>query len=103
VYHLLIRKGTVSSSLEFDDWISHAKIWSIIADKCVLHNMFSLSLDLYAQAILKDTSVFRVSTYWYAYAKSCYKCGRLFDAQLAIKVCTCMRVCKILIVYVTLF
>lgn len=84
VYTHLVIEQVIPSTIEYDDWISDANTWRVLADKCVLHNLYSLAADLYAQGIMKDANAFRKSKLWFAFAKACFKCGRLSDAQLGI-------------------
>lgn len=84
VHAHLIREGYLEESITYDDWISDAKTWLAIADKCAMHHMYSLATDFYSLAILKDPDAFRKPMLWFRFAKSCYRCGRISDAQLGL-------------------
>lgn len=86
VHAHLAMEGHISSQVDYDDWISDGKTWLNLADKCSLHHMFSLAADFYALAITRDFDAFRKPMLWYRFAKSCRMCGRIADAQLAVKV-----------------
>ena len=79
-------RGAVTPDLTYDDWISDFKTWRDIADKCALHGLFSLAADLYGQGLVRDRSAFVKASLWFRFAKSCFRCGRTSDAQLAVKV-----------------
>lgn len=82
----MVLEGYIPESLEYDDWINSAATWRNLADKCVLHEAFPLAADLYAQGIKRDFVAFNRAKLWFAFAKSCFKCGRNSDAILSLKV-----------------
>jgi hypothetical protein len=82
----MIMEGHIDEDCEYDDWISDSATWLNLADKCAMHEMYPLACDFYATGISKDNDAFRKPMLWYRYAKSCRRCGRLDDAQLAVKV-----------------
>ncbi len=57
-----------------------------MADKCVLHRMFTLAADFYGLGIVKDPDAYKKPMLWYRFAKCCNRCGRFSDAQLAVQV-----------------
>ncbi len=85
VYEHLIIDGLLDASVSYDDWINDANTWRDIADKCLIIGLYSLATDLYAQAILRDSNAFKKPKFWFGFAKTCKRCGRTSDAQLAVK------------------
>lgn len=73
-------------STTYESWISNFNTWRNIADKCAIHGLFSLAADLYGQGLVRDRNAFLKSSLWFRFAKSCFRCGRTSDAQLAVKV-----------------
>lgn len=47
--------------------------------------MYSLATDLYGVGIARDQEAFKKPMLWFRFAKACARCGRVADAQLAIK------------------
>ncbi|RYH12738.1 hypothetical protein EON65_37430 [archaeon] len=84
----MILEGLLSDKVEYEDWICNAKTWLNLADKCAYHEMFPLAADFYGLAIMQDAEAYARPVLWYRFAKSCYKCFRIADAQLAVQVCT---------------
>jgi len=85
VHQHLVQEGHLDDdSTVYDEWISKCHTWLQIGDKCALHHIYSLASDFYSLSILKDPNAFEKPSLWYRYAKSCYRCGKLSDAQLAI-------------------
>lgn len=78
----------LDESVSYDDWANSCGTWFGLADKCSLHHMFSLATDFYGSGIMKDAVAFQKPMVWFRFAKSCHRCGRLADAQLAMKVCS---------------
>lgn len=74
------------TSLTYQEWISSFETWRDIGDKCAMHGLFSLAADLYGQGLVRDKRAFLKSSLWFKFAKSCFRCGRTSDAQLAVKV-----------------
>ena len=97
VYEHVVLEGELSADTSYDDWVSNSITWRTLGDKCMLHKQYSLATDLYGQGIVRDRNSFRKSKLWYAFAKSCNRCGRTSDAQLSIKVRTIC--CHILVHY----
>ena len=89
----LILDGVIEDDVEYDDWISDADTWMKLGDKCAMHQMFALATDLYGLAMMKDMDAFRKPMLWFRFAKSCHRCGRTSDAQLAVKVRSSLGVC----------
>jgi tetratricopeptide (TPR) repeat protein/ribosomal protein S18 len=85
VYSHMIYEGLISEDVEYDDWISSSKTWFQLADKCAFHQMYSLATDFYGLGITRDPDAFKKPMLWYRFAKSCRRCGRVADTQLAIK------------------
>jgi hypothetical protein len=83
----LALEGHITGDIDYEDWIADGHTWLALADKCAYHQMFSLAADFYALAITRDPETFKRPMLWFRFGKACYKCGRLSDAQLAIKVC----------------
>ena len=82
----MITEGILDEESDYEDWMSDSTTWLNLADKCALHEMYSLASDFYATGISKDNDAFHKPMLWYRYAKSCRRCGRFNDAQLAVKV-----------------
>jgi hypothetical protein len=78
--------GKEERELTYQDWISSYQTWRDIGDKCAMHGLFSLAADLYGQGLVRDRRAFLRSSLWFKFAKSCFRCGRTSDAQLAVKV-----------------
>ena len=74
------------ADLTYQDWISSSETWHTIGDKCAMHGLFSLAADFYGQGLVRDRRAFSKSSLWFKFAKSCFRCGRTSDAQLAAKV-----------------
>eukprot|EP01034_Spumella_vulgaris_P024925 gene24925-31321_t len=85
VFDNLKLEGQVDEEAEYEDWISKSETWLELGDKCAIHQLFSLATDFYARSILKDVDAFKKPMLWYKFAKSCYRCGRTSDAQLAVR------------------
>jgi tetratricopeptide (TPR) repeat protein len=81
--HMLLEGLT--ETIDYDDWISDSKTWLQLADKCAFHQMYSLATDFYGLGITRDPDAYKKPMLWYRFAKSCRRCGRVADAQLAIK------------------
>lgn len=79
-------EGILDEESDYDEWISNGKTWLEIGDKCAMHHLYSLATEMYGLGIMKDPDAFRKPMLWYRFAKSCQRCGRTSDAQLAIKV-----------------
>jgi hypothetical protein len=47
--------------------------------------MYSLVTDLYGLGIARDPEAFKKPMLWFRFSKACARCGRVADAQLAIK------------------
>jgi dienelactone hydrolase len=75
-----------AADVTYQDWISSYETWRDIGDKCAMHGLFSLAADLYGQGLVRDRRAFLRSSLWFKFAKSCFRCGRTSDAQLAVKV-----------------
>lgn len=86
VHAHLVLEGVIPEDVDCDEWISDSKTWISLADKCAQHEMYSLATDFYGLAITRDAEAFKKPMLWYRFAKSCLRCGRVSDAQLAIKV-----------------
>ena len=82
----MVSEKSRSSSLSYQEWISSFETWRDIGDKCAMHGLFSLAADLYGQGLVRDKRAFLKSSLWFKFAKSCFRCGRTSDAQLAVKV-----------------
>jgi RNA polymerase subunit RPABC4/transcription elongation factor Spt4 len=82
----MILEGHIPEDTDYDDWISDSKTWLQLADKCAYHQMYSLATDFYGLGITRDPDAYKKPMLWYRFAKSCKRCGRVADAQLAIKV-----------------
>lgn len=82
----MILEGQLEEDNDYDDWISDSKTWFTLADKCAYHQMYSLATDFYGLGITRDPDAYRKPMLWYRFAKACNRCGRVSDAQLAIKV-----------------
>jgi hypothetical protein len=78
-------EGHIDEEVDYDKWINDCDTWRILGDKCTLHGMYSIARDLYGQGLLRDELSFLKSKMWFSFAKSCNRCGRTSDAQLAIK------------------
>lgn len=78
-------EGHVDEEVDYDGWINNSETWRILGDKCTLHGMYSIARDLYGQGLLRDETSFLKPKMWFSFAKSCYRCGKTSDAQLAIK------------------
>lgn len=76
----------IDEDTDYDDWISNSNTWLALAEKCALHEMYPLATDFYSMGLLKDTDAFKKSSIWFRFAKSCYRCNRISDAQLAVQV-----------------
>lgn len=61
-------------------------MWNTLGDKCATHQLYSLAADFYSVGISYDPDAFKKPKLWYTFAKACYKCGRIMDAQLSVKV-----------------
>jgi hypothetical protein len=81
-----VLEGYIDEDLDYEDWLYSSFTWMGIADKCAMHEMYSLATDFYTLGISKDIDAFKKPNLWLRFAKSCYRCGRLDDANLAIKV-----------------
>jgi hypothetical protein len=77
-------EGHVDADFEYDDWISDSQTWLDLADRCAVHQMYSLATDFYGLGILKDANAFKKPMLWYRFAKACMRCGRENDAHLSI-------------------
>ena len=79
--------STVASNEEliYDDWISSFETWRAIGDKCAMHGLFNLAADFYGQGLVRDSTAFLRASLWFRFAKSCFRCARTSDAQLAVK------------------
>lgn len=77
--------GHIDDELDYDRWINNSDTWRILGDKCTLHGVYSIARDLYGQGLLRDETSFLKPKLWFSFAKSCYRCGKTSDAQLAIK------------------
>ena len=86
----------MDESIDYDDWMMSANTWLALGDKCATHQMYSLATDFYGLGIMKDPDAFRKPMLWLRFAKSCKRCGRAADGQLAVKVFTIslIYVCK---------
>lgn len=84
----MVSEKSEGSSLNYQEWISSFETWRDIGDKCAMHGLFSLAADLYGQGLVRDKRAFLKSSLWFKFAKSCFRCGRTSDAQLAVKVIT---------------
>lgn len=82
----MVSEKSEESSVTYQDWISSYETWRDIGDKCAMHGLFSLAADLYGQGLVRDKRAFLRSSLWFKFAKSCFRCGRTSDAQLAVKV-----------------
>ena len=71
--------------LLYDDWISNFETWRNVGDKCAMHGLFNLAADLYGQGLVRDSKAFSKASLWFRFAKSCFRCARTSDAQLAVK------------------
>jgi tetratricopeptide (TPR) repeat protein len=85
VFQHLQLEGRLPEELTYEEWLHDSNTWRMLADKCALHGMFSLSTDLYAQGLMKDLNAFKKPKLWFGFAKSCHRCKRDSDARLAIK------------------
>jgi len=79
-------EGIIDEKTDYEEWISDAKTWLGLGDKCAIHHMYSLATDFYGLGIMRDPDAFRKPMLWYKFSKSCHRCGRSSDAQLAVKV-----------------
>ena len=86
VHAHMILEGHIHDDVDYDDWINDSKTWFALADKCSYHQMYSLATDFYALGITRDPDAYKKPMHWFRFAKSCNCCGRVEDAQLAIKV-----------------
>ena len=75
-----------SNSELFEQWLNSSHTWRSIGDKCRVLGYFSLAADLYGQGLVRDENAYRYPRLWIGYAKTCVRCGRYSDAQLAVKV-----------------
>jgi hypothetical protein len=73
-------------ALRYEDWINDSLTWRDIADKLSFHHFYALAADLYGQGLMRDPNAFRKNKLWYGYGKACFRCGRMTDSLLAIKV-----------------
>jgi len=85
VHQHLIEEGLLDSWVEYDDWISDSLTWRTIADKCAVHHCYTLAQDLYGRGLFRDPSSFYKPKLWLCFAKACFRCGKLSEAQLALK------------------
>jgi len=85
VHAHLILEGLLEEEVSYDDWISQSDTWLDLGDKCAVHDMYSLACDMYSLGIMKDMDAFKKPMLWFRFAKSCKRCGRVADAQLAIE------------------
>ena len=76
----------MDESVSYEDWANTCSTWFALGDKCSIHHMYSLANDFYGIGIMKDSIAFQKSLTWFRFVKSCFRCGRLNDAQLALKV-----------------
>lgn len=90
VHNHMILEGNIPEDLEYDDWISDSTTWLNLGDKAAFHQQFSLASDFYGLGITRDPDAFKKPMLWFRFAKACLRCGRLSDAQLAIKVSNLM-------------
>jgi hypothetical protein len=86
VHQQLILEGYIDEDVEYDDWLNDSQTWLVIADKCAMHDMYSLATEFYMLSIAKDMEAFKKPMLWFRFAKSCFRCGKIEDAKLAIKV-----------------
>ena len=102
VHANLVLEGWLSDKVEYEDWIYDAKTWLNLADKCAYHEMFPLAADFYSLAIMRDAEAYARPALWYRFAKSCYKCFRIADAQLAVQVLfvVVLKYCLLVILWV---
>lgn len=77
--------GHLPEQLQYENWIGNSDTWRELGDKCTLHGMYSIARDLYGQGLLRDDFAFLKPKLWFNFAKSCYRCGRTSDAELAIQ------------------
>jgi hypothetical protein len=70
----------------FDDWIHDFYTWCHVADKCSMLGLYGLAADLYGQGLVRNYKAFSKPSQWIRFAKACFRCGRMSDAQLAMKV-----------------
>ena len=76
----------LDESVSYDDWVTNSNTWFGLGDKCSLHHMYSLANDLYGIGLMMDPLAFQKPMVWFRFVKSCLRCGRITDAQLAMKV-----------------
>jgi hypothetical protein len=86
VYEQMVMEGNINQRMDYDDWLADSKTWVVFGDKCAMYQMYSLAADFYSLGILKDPNAFKKPMLWYRFAKSCFKCGRISDAELGIVV-----------------
>ena len=72
--------------MDYDDWIMDANTWLALGDKCAMHHMYAMATDFYGLSMMKDPDAYRKPMLWLRFAKSCKRCGRVADSQLAIQV-----------------
>jgi hypothetical protein len=86
VHQQLILEGYIDENVDYDDWVNDSQTWLVIADKCAMHDMYSLATEFYMLSIAKDMEAFKKPMLWFRFAKSCFRCGKIEDAKLAIRV-----------------
>lgn len=86
VHQQLVLEGYLEEDVEYEDWVSDYRTWLVIADKCAMHEMFSLATEFYMMGISKDVDAYKRPNLWFRFAKSCFRCGRVEEAKLALRV-----------------
>jgi len=85
IHEHLILECLLDESVSYDDWVSNSATWFALGDKCSLHHMYSLANDLYGIGLMMDPLAYQKPMVWFRFVKSCLRCGRVTDAQLAMK------------------
>jgi tetratricopeptide (TPR) repeat protein len=83
-YDYLNEEGAVDEA-SYDEWVNDAFTWRTVADKCAMHQSFTLAADLYGQGLNRDPLAFTRPKLWVRFAKANFRCGRLAEAKLALK------------------
>lgn len=84
VHHHQISDGLLPDS-DFYDWINDSSTWRSVADKCAVVGVYSLAADLYGQGVIRDPNAFRRSRLWLGFGKASFRCGKMAEAQLALR------------------
>ena len=80
VYQQALNDNHVRNNQPYEEWLVNQNTWFDIADKCAIHGLWLMSVDMLGQLLQMNSTAYADSRIWFKIAKAYFRAGRIPDA-----------------------